>query len=49
MSKRDKSKRKPPRVKPIREKDVPEAIATMKQGGPRVVAVVRLKGVGRGR
>lgn len=49
MSKRDKSKRKPPRIKPIREQDVPDAITRMKQGGPRVVAVVRLKGVGRGR
>ena len=48
MSRR-KRKPKPPQVKPLREQDVPDAITRMKQGGPRVVAVVRLKGVGRGK
>jgi hypothetical protein len=42
-----KGKRKKP--KRIQPEQVPEAIAKMKQGGPRVVAVVRLKGVGRGK
>lgn len=47
--KRKGQKPKPPRVKRINESDVPDAIAKMKHGGPRVVATVRLKGARRGK
>ena len=46
---RTSTKRRPPRVKPIREQDVPDAFNKMKQGEQRIIAVVRLKGVGRGK